>query len=142
MEFNRRAKERWTLAWGVLRISHKLNGVTLDMKRKSLASRECVPCRGGIPPLANEQVSALLKQLEPGWEVVDGHHLKREYPFKDFKQALAFVNRVGELAEQQQHHPDLYLTWGRVVVTLWTHKIDALTENDFRLAAKIDALLI
>jgi 4a-hydroxytetrahydrobiopterin dehydratase len=92
--------------------------------------------------LANEQVSALLKQLEPGWEVVDGHHLKREYPFKDFKQALAFVNRVGELAEQQQHHPDLYLTWGRVVVTLWTHKIDALTENDFRLAAKIDALLI
>lgn len=123
-------------------MSHNLNRVTLDMKRKALANQECVPCRGGIPRLADEQLSILLRQLAPGWEVVDGHHLKREYPFKDFKQALAFVNRVGELAEQQQHHPDLHLGWGRVMITLWTHKIDGLTENDFRLAAKIDALPI
>ncbi len=104
-----------------------------------LASRECVPCRGGVPPLKGEPLAALLAQLQ-GWEVINEHHLKKEYRVKDFREALAFVNRVGELAEEQGHHPDLCFGWGRVEITIWTHKIDGLTESDFILAAKIDEL--
>lgn len=104
-----------------------------------LASRECVPCRGGVPPLKGEPLAALLAQLQ-GWEVINEHHLKKEYRVKDFREALAFVNRVGELAEKQGHHPDLCFGWGRVEITIWTHKIDGLTESDFILAAKIDEL--
>lgn len=104
-----------------------------------LASRECVPCRGGVPPLKGESITDLSSQLE-GWKVVAEHHLSKEFKFKDFREALDFVNRVGELAEQQGHHPDIYLSWGRVEITIWTHKIDGLTESDFILAAKIDEL--
>ena len=85
------------------------------------------------------ELEALKKQL-PGWEVVNGHHLHRRFDFPDFVQALAFVNKVGELAEQQGHHPDILLTWGKAEVTTWTHKIDGLTESDFVLAAKIDKI--
>ncbi len=105
----------------------------------NLASRECVPCRGGVPPLRGEAVTEFARQLH-GWEVVREHHLKKEYGFKDFLGALDFVNRVGQLAEQQGHHPDICFGWGRVELTIWTHKIDGLTESDFVLAAKIDAL--
>jgi 4a-hydroxytetrahydrobiopterin dehydratase len=105
-----------------------------------LASRQCVPCRGGVPPLTSEEIRPLREQLEPGWEVVNNHHLTREYRFEDFKQALELVNRVGEMAEDQEHHPDLYLAWGRVRVEVWTHKIDGLTESDFIFAAKCDTL--
>lgn len=104
-----------------------------------LASRECVPCRGGVPPLKGEPIAELLAQLE-GWEVIEEHHLKKAYNFKDFREALDFVNQVGALAEQQGHHPDIYLSWGKVEITIWTHKIDGLTESDFVLAAKIDEL--
>ena len=104
-----------------------------------LASKDCVPCRGGVPPLKGAELEALKKQL-PGWEVVNGHHLRRRYDFPDFVQALAFVNKVGELAEQQGHHPDILLTWGKAEITTWTHKIDGLTESDFVLAAKIDKI--
>ncbi len=104
-----------------------------------LASKTCVPCRGGVPPLAGEELRALAKQV-PQWEVVAGHHIKRAFTFPDFLQALAFVNRVGELAEQQGHHPDILLSWGKAEVTSWTHKINGLTESDFILAAKIDKL--
>lgn len=104
-----------------------------------LASRECVPCRGGVPPLKGDEITRLNSQLD-GWEVVNEHHLRKEYKFEDFKQTLAFVNRVGDLAEQQWHHPDICLGWGKADVTIWTHKIDGLTESDFILAAKIDAL--
>lgn len=104
-----------------------------------LARRSCVPCRGGVPALSAERIRPLLEQV-PGWKVVRSHHLKREFCFPDFAAALRFVNRVGRLAEQEQHHPDLLLAWGRVVVTLWTHKIDGLTESDFILAAKINQL--
>lgn len=104
-----------------------------------LASRDCVPCRGGVPPLKGQSIAALLVELRE-WEVVNEHHLKKEYKFKDFREALAFVNRVGELAEGQGHHPDLCFGWGRVEITIWTHKIDGLTESDFILAAKIDEL--
>jgi 4a-hydroxytetrahydrobiopterin dehydratase len=104
-----------------------------------LAAKTCVPCRGGVPPLQGEELRRLERQVE-GWEVVNEHHLHKAYTFPDFKTALAFVNRVGELAEEQGHHPDILLTWGKVEITIWTHKIDGLTESDFILAAKIDQL--
>ena len=93
-----------------------------------LASKQCVPCRGGVPPLAPEAIATLMPQV-PGWQVVRGHHLVRVLPFPDFRSALDFVNRVGALAEEQGHHPDLYLSWGKVEIHIWTHKIDGLTEN-------------
>ena len=105
----------------------------------SLASKTCVPCRGGVPALKGEQLHALSHQL-PQWRVVDEHHLSRTFTFPDFKQALDFVNRVGAVAEEQGHHPDLLLTWGKVEITLWTHKVNGLTESDFIMAAKIDSL--
>jgi 4a-hydroxytetrahydrobiopterin dehydratase len=104
-----------------------------------LADRECVPCKGGVPPLKGDRLAEFHSQL-PGWQVVEEHHLERRYEFPDFRQALDFVNRVGEVAEQQGHHPDLFLAWGEVKVKLFTHKIDGLTESDFVLAAKIDRL--
>ena len=103
-----------------------------------LAKKECVPCRGGVPPLSGERVDELLGELE-GWRVEEGHHLTRTFKFKNFAEALAFVNRVGEIAEQQNHHPDLHLAWGKVRVEVWTHKISGLTESDFIFAAKVDA---
>ena len=106
-----------------------------------LASRQCVPCRGGVPPLTPEEANPLLEQLGNGWEVIENHHLAKSYDFPDFMQALAFTNRVGEMAEQQGHHPDIHLAWGRVGITVWTHKIDGLTESDFVFAAKCDAVL-
>jgi 4a-hydroxytetrahydrobiopterin dehydratase len=108
-----------------------------DSEVCDLASKECVPCRGGVPPLTPSERAPLLAQLD-GWSVVDGHHLTKTYSFPDFVTALGFVNRVGEVAEQNGHHPDLWLTWGKVRVDVWTHKIDGLTESDFVLAAKCD----
>jgi len=105
-----------------------------------LAARRCVPCRGDTPPLRGEALAALLAELGGGWRVVDEHHLEKEYRFPDFRAALAFVNRLAEVAEQEFHHPDLQLAWGRVRVEIWTHKIRGLTESDFVLAAKADAL--
>ena len=105
----------------------------------SLADQTCVPCKGGVPALKGEAAKALLIQI-PGWEAPNDHHLFRVFRFPDFKQALDFVNRVGALAEEQGHHPDLLLAWGKVEVTIYTHKIDGLTESDFVLAAKIDPL--
>ena len=106
-----------------------------------LAKQQCVPCRGGVPPLTGGALSALQEKLGGDWNVVEQHHLEKVYRFDDFRQALDFTVRVGEMAEQQDHHPDLYLTWGRVKITIWTHKIDGLTESDFVFAAKADALL-
>jgi 4a-hydroxytetrahydrobiopterin dehydratase len=105
-----------------------------------LAGRQCVPCHGGVPSLPGEEITKLQAQLD-GWEVVAEHHLRKEYKFEDFKETQAFVNRVGELAEEQWHHPDICYGWGRAEITIWTHKIDGLTESDFILAAKIDQLL-
>jgi 4a-hydroxytetrahydrobiopterin dehydratase len=109
------------------------------MATSELASKTCVPCRGGVPPLHGEELRKFQRQL-PGWEVINQHHLHRSYSFPDFKTALEFVNRVGEIAEQQGHHPDIVLGWGKAEVTTWTHKIDGLTESDFILAAKIEEL--
>jgi 4a-hydroxytetrahydrobiopterin dehydratase len=102
-----------------------------------LASRDCVPCRGGVPPLQPSEIQNLLAELD-GWEVIEAHHLRKLFKFKDFREALALVNRVGALSEEQGHHPDISFGWGRVEITIWTHKIDGLTESDFILAAKID----
>ncbi|HEY0590532.1 MAG TPA: 4a-hydroxytetrahydrobiopterin dehydratase [Thermoanaerobaculia bacterium] len=103
-----------------------------------LASLKCIPCRGGVPPMQEPDISRYQERLGGGWEVVRGHHLRKELRFRDFAEALAFTNRVGAIAEEQGHHPDIELSWGKVVVTIWTHKIDGLTESDFVLAAKID----
>ena len=106
-----------------------------------LAEQQCVPCRGGIPPLKGKELTALLEKLDGGWIIAGEHHLEKEYKFKNFRDALDFTNRVGEIAEAQGHHPDIYLAWGKVKITVWTHKIDGLTESDFVLAAKADAAL-
>ncbi len=104
-----------------------------------LAEKTCVACRGGVPPLAGGDLTNLLDQVN-GWTVVRDHHVQKEFRFSDFAGALAFVNRVGAIAEEQGHHPDVYLAWGRAEIKLWTHKIDGLTESDFIMAAKIDRL--
>lgn len=104
-----------------------------------LADRNCIPCKGGVPALKGDAVRNFLTEL-PGWDAPNEHHLFRSYRFPDFKQALDFVNRAGAIAEEQGHHPDLLLSWGKVEVTIFTHSIDGLTESDFVLAAKIDRL--
>ena len=102
-----------------------------------LAARHCVPCRGGVTPLAGEELRRLSPQV-PDWKVVDEHHITKTFVFPDFRTALDFVNRVGAVAEAEGHHPDIALAWGRVDVKTYTHKIDGLTESDFILAAKVD----
>ncbi len=107
----------------------------------SLARKECVPCRGGVPPLKGDELNRLSEQVE-GWDVIEEHHLSKTYEFPNFVKALEFVNKVGSIAEQQGHHPNIFLTWGKARIETWTHKIDGLTESDFILAAKIDEILI
>ena len=103
-----------------------------------LASKQCMPCRGGVRPLKGAIVGTLGEQLGGGWQVVDEHHLEKEYHFKNFREALDFTIRIGELAEEQGHHPDIHLAWGKGRLTVWTHKINGLTESDCVLAAKAD----
>jgi 4a-hydroxytetrahydrobiopterin dehydratase len=104
-----------------------------------LASRDCAPCRGGVPPMGRQEIENLIKELN-GWEVVEHHHLRKIFEFENFRDALALVNRVAVIAEAQGHHPDISFGWGHAEITIWTHKIDGLTESDFILAAKIDKL--
>ncbi|HVT45250.1 MAG TPA: 4a-hydroxytetrahydrobiopterin dehydratase [Thermoanaerobaculia bacterium] len=106
----------------------------------ALAQEQCIPCKGGVPALKGEDLRTVARELGGEWEVIDEHHLKHEFRFPDFLQALAFTNEVGALAEEQGHHPDIHLGWGRVAIEIWTHKIDGLTRSDFVLAAKIDEL--
>ena len=106
----------------------------------ALAERICTPCRGGVPPLTLDEAERFHAEV-PQWGLVDdAHRIEREFRFKNFREALSFVDRVGELAESQGHHPDILLSWGKAEITTWTHKIDGLTESDFILAAKIDKL--
>jgi 4a-hydroxytetrahydrobiopterin dehydratase len=114
-----------------------------------LAARACVPCRGGVPPLTGDDIVLLLAQIATEWRTVerpDPKHgtvkvLSCSYRFRDFAQALRAAVLVGDMAEEQQHHPDLYVSWGRLEVAIWTHKIGGLTESDFIFAAKCDALV-
>lgn len=110
------------------------------MGAMALADQTCVPCRGGVPPLAGAELRRLHQELGHGWELVQDHHLAKTFTFPDFAQALAFVNRVGAMAEEQGHHPDVALSWGKVRLDVWTHKIDGLTESDFVFAAKAEQL--
>lgn len=105
----------------------------------ALADKTCVPCSGGVPPIEPAESKKLLQELN-GWELVRDHHLAKTWTFDDFAQALAFTNKVGAVAEEQGHHPDIYLAWGKVRLEIWTHAIDGLTESDFILAAKCDRL--
>jgi 4a-hydroxytetrahydrobiopterin dehydratase len=108
--------------------------------QNDLAAKHCIPCRGGVPPLKGATLGELGHRIDAEWRIVDEHHLERRYTFKNFREALDFTNRVGELAEEEGHHPDIALGWGRVDLRIWTHTIDGLTESDFILAAKIDRL--
>ncbi len=107
----------------------------------ALAEKECVPCKGGVPRLQGDELTGFARELGGDWKIVDGHQLEKEYKFRNFREALTFTNKVGELAESQGHHPDIYLAWGLVKLTVWTHKVDGLTESDFILAAKADKLV-
>lgn len=106
----------------------------------ALADQECVPCKGGVPPLKGEELIRLHEELGGGWQLIDEHHLTKEFRFANFVDALAFTNLVGELAEEVDHHPEIHLSWGRVTIEVWTHKIDGLTGSDFIWAAKADRL--
>jgi 4a-hydroxytetrahydrobiopterin dehydratase len=108
--------------------------------KSTLAREKCVPCRGGVPPLKGDELDGLARDLGGAWRVVDEHHLEKNFTFPDFAQALSFANAIGAIAEREGHHPDIYLAWGKVGITLWTHKVDGLTRSDFVLAAKIDAI--
>jgi 4a-hydroxytetrahydrobiopterin dehydratase len=135
----------------------KSSGASLPNRRRKsrneermneLAQRACIPCRGGVPPLNDAQIAPLLAQLGDGWRVVERNDSKRgsvkilarTYTFENFAQAMAAAVRIGAMAEEQQHHPDLYVAWGKLAVEVWTHKIGGLTESDFIFAAKCDAL--
>ncbi len=107
-----------------------------------LSKKSCTPCKGGAAPLKGESLVKLYRQLDPHWKIVDEHHLEKEFFFKNFQEALLFTNKIGEIAEQEGHHPDIFLSYGKVKVQLWTHKINGLSESDFILAAKYDKLII
>ena len=113
---------------------------TAAAPHQPLANEKCEPCHGGVPPVKGDERQRLAQRLAEGWRIINEHHLEKEFRFPDFMQALAFTNRVGAIAEEEQHHPDIYLAWGKVRVTIWTHAIDGLSRNDFVLAAKIDQI--
>jgi 4a-hydroxytetrahydrobiopterin dehydratase len=123
-------------------------GMTLEEATMSennplpLVERKCVPCSGGTPPLKGEELHRYQQELGGYWQVIEEQRLEKIYKFKNFRQALDFTVRVGELAESINHHPDIYLAWGQVKLTLWTHKIGGLSESDFILAARADALYV
>jgi 4a-hydroxytetrahydrobiopterin dehydratase len=99
-----------------------------------------VPCHGGVPRLRGAEIEGYVKELQPDWAVAEEHHLVRAYKFPNFAAALAFVNRVGAVAESEGHHPDISFGWGYAEIKIYTHAIDGLSESDFILAAKIDQL--
>ena len=109
-------------------------------KNQKLTNQKCVPCEGGVPPLKGKELLEFAQELGDAWNIVNDHHLEREFKFKDFKEALAATNQIGALAEEEGHHPDLNLGWGKLKVTLWTHAVKGLSKNDFILAAKINHL--
>jgi 4a-hydroxytetrahydrobiopterin dehydratase len=106
----------------------------------ALASRRCVPCRKGTPALSPADSERLAAEV-PAWSLRDGKKLERRFEFEDFAAAMRFVNRVAEVSEAEQHHPDIAIHWNKVELSLWTHSIGGLHENDFVMAAKIDELL-
>ena len=112
----------------------------INMEDSELASKICIPCQGGVPPLSENETEELITKLNPQWEIVNNHHLLREWKFDNFKDALDFTNLAGSICEEQNHHADFELSWGRLQVIIFTHKIDGLVESDFILAAKFDKI--
>jgi 4a-hydroxytetrahydrobiopterin dehydratase len=107
----------------------------------ALAEKKCPPCDDATTALTGEKLAELQRELGHDWRVIDDHHLEKSFFFKDFRQALAFVNQIGEMAEAVGHHPDIYLTWAKVRLNIFTHRVNGLTENDFVLAAKFEDFL-
>ena len=106
-----------------------------------LTQKHCIPCEGGTPPLADEKEEELHQQISDWLILRDGtHRLRKQFKFKDFKQALAFVNQVAEVAEVEGHHPDIYVYYNKVQLDLFTHAVGGLSENDFIMAAKVNSL--
>lgn len=105
-----------------------------------LISKKCTACRGGVPRLKGKLLKQFKNRISKSWKIINQHHLEKEFKFKDFKKSLEFTNKVGRLAEREGHHPDICLSWGKVKIITYTHKINGLHENDFILAAKIDKL--
>ncbi|HAB98762.1 MAG TPA: 4a-hydroxytetrahydrobiopterin dehydratase [Parachlamydiales bacterium] len=110
--------------------------------REDLSKKKCIPCQSGSAPLKGELLVQLNRQLGGGWKIIEEHHLEKEYVFKNFSEALAFTNKIGALAEEEGHNPDILLSYGKVKVLLWTHKANGLTESDFILAAKCDKIYV
>lgn len=106
----------------------------------TLANQKCKACSGDVDPYGEDKILEYSAKINEDWDIVNNHHLKRTFDFPDFKTALEFVNKVGELAEEEGHHPNIEFTWGEVTIKIYTHKIDGLWESDFVLAAKIDEL--
>jgi 4a-hydroxytetrahydrobiopterin dehydratase len=105
----------------------------------TLDQRRCIPCEGGVPKLTPEQIAPLHSQLR-GWDL-QNERLRKVYDFRNFLESMEFINRIARIAEQEEHHPDFCVHWSRVIVFIWTHALNGLSENDFILAAKIDKLL-
>lgn len=108
------------------------------MAASELAQKACVPCKGGVAALSGEELTSLEAELGAGWKVVDEHHLEKEFKLDGYSPAVVFTNVVARIAERQDHHPDILLSWGKVKITVWTHTIDGLTESDFVFAAKVE----
>lgn len=125
----------------ILGAKQKLFYMKGSKNMEKLTAKHCAACRGDVPPLQGKPLLDLYKQLDKGWELIQEHHIEKKYVFKNFRQALDFTNKVGELAEKEGHHPDIHLSWGKVKLIIWTHKIDGLTESDFILAAKCDEIV-
>ena len=108
-----------------------------------LAEKECKPCKGDVPPLEGEELQKMKNQLGDSWKLLDEKEkkLEREFSFDNFKQALDFSVKVGQLAEKVDHHPNVCFEWGKATVTVWTHKIGGLSETDFIFAAKVNELV-
>lgn len=104
----------------------------------TLIQKKCVPCEGGMPPLGAEKIKEYSAQLKNSWDVLENKKIRREFVFKGFKEAIVFVNKVAEIAEQEDHHPDIHIFYRKVVIELWTHAVGGLSENDFIMAAKIE----
>jgi len=105
-----------------------------------LTTQKCAPCEGGVKPYGPEDIRKRMQDLTTVWEVVNDHSIRREFTFKDFKAAMAFINRVADLAESEGHHPDIHCFWNKVVLELWTHAIDGLSINDFIMARKTEEI--
>lgn len=112
----------------------------MEIVNNCLVSKSCIPCQGGVSPLAPHKIEELLKELRNGWSLNDAGYLYKEYLFKDFMGPIMFANKIADISEKEGHHPDLIIAWGKCTVEIWTHKINGLTESDFILAAKIEAV--